>query len=329
MRKRIPILILAAAALCGCGPDVTSQPPEPKDPGVISNHGAVGATVEKGAVMAVVNGQPIYMSQLYEVLLRGQGLEMSQQLIATEVVQQEANRQGVSVTEADVQAEHLRLLAVTFPTLPEIEQRERALAKEMERKGVSRMRWDLIVRRNAYLHKLAGPRVQVSEEQLRQEYADQYGRKVEVRHIELESLDEVERVQKQLRLKASFEDLARRVSKNVTGAQGGLLPLIGREGPKDIPDLIRQVALALKEPGDVSEPVRVGYAYHLLRLERVIEPTSQPYEGVKEKLRAAVTERQTWLMQQVILNELLNPVRNKCEYVDPLLRELITAAGGK
>jgi foldase protein PrsA len=277
--------------------------------------------------MAVVNGRPIYMAQLHDILIRGQGLEMARQLIVGEIAQQEADRRGLSVTEAEVRAEHGRMLALTFASVPEAEQRDRLLPEMLAQKGWSLVRWDLACRQNALLRKMAEPNVAVTDEVLRAEYSEQFGRKVQVRHIEVEGLDEAEKVLKELRAKADFAALAWKHSKNPSAKNGGLLDPMSRTGPASIAEAIRQVAFSLKEVGEVSEPVKVGYAFHILRLERLIEPTTAPTEEAQAKMREALRERLIRQRQQQVLWELLRDARY--EFTDPVLREMAAKAGAQ
>ena len=321
------------AAMCSCRPEAPAVEPVP-DPAISPPPAAPAAfggmfskpspvtspAAPQGAVMATVNGQPVYMKQLYDVLVRGQGLELGRELIASEIVRQEAQKRGLSAGEEDVQAENRRLSAGFFPSVPEEEQRERLLAQLLAQKGLSRVRWELICLRNALLRKIAEPRVNVTDEMLRSEYAEQFGRKVVVRHIEVESENEAEKVMNELKAKADFATLARRYSKNPSASDGGLLPPMSRTSPAAMHEAIRQVAVSLTEVGEVSDLVRVGYAYHILRLEKIIEPTTVPSEAAKAQLREALRERLIRQTQQQVMLELMGAA--KFEFADPGLREM-------
>ena len=318
---------MLCVAACGCRPEAPPvEPIPPPPPGAppaappAARWPSTAPAAPQGAVMATVNGQPLYMVQLHAALLRGQGLEIAQELIASEVVGQEARRRGVSVSEEEVQAEQNRLLAQQWPSLEEPEQRERALAQFLAQRGSSRVRWELICRGNALLRKMAEPNAVVTDAMLQAEYADQFGRKVEVRHIQVESLDAAAAVMKLLKAKVDFADLARRLSKNPSAANGGLLPPMTKTGSGEPEQVVRDVAFSLTEPGEVSEPVKVGYAFHLLQLVRYVEPTTAPSEDAKAKLRAALQEKVIRQWQQKIMFDLMSAA--KYEFVDPVLREM-------
>ena len=340
--RRLSLPLFVAMVLCGCeelrpspatGPEVAPQSPA-SPPAATSRPAAAPATgpvsitprTGEGAVMALVNGQPVYMSELYEILLRGQGLTIAQQLIVSEMVRQEAQRQNITVTEAEFQSENERMMKDAFGTVEESEQRERLLMQLFAQKGLTRQSWDLAVKRNVMLRKLAEPRVKVTDEDLRQEFSMQFGRKVVVRHIEVESLREAEDLLQRLRNKEDFAALAAKHSKNPSAAQGGALPPIGANS-LEMPAAIRQVALAMKEVGEISDPVKVGYAFHILKLEKIIEPQEVKFEAVRDKLREVATKRALLMTQQQIVMELMQ--KGRYEYVDPTLRAINTEATRK
>jgi len=52
-----------------------------------------------------------------------------------------------------------------------------------------------------------------------------------------------------------------------------------------------EAAFALEEPGQITQPVRTDYGYHLIRLNRKIPSGLRPYETVKEKAVEQAKER--------------------------------------
>jgi foldase protein PrsA len=316
------VAVLPAALGCRTPPPALEPPPGPVVMPAPSPSPTPTGTVTSaagGPVMAVVNGKPVYMADLHAILVRGQGLEMGWQLLVNEVVHQEAERRGIAADETQVRAEEKRLAAELFPTVPEAEQKERLLAQMLAEKGWSRVRWELICQRNALLRQMVEPNVIVTDEMLRTEYAEQFGRKVQVRHIQVEGLDEAEKVLKQLRAKADFATLATKVSKNPSAREGGLLPPMSPT-TAEVPESIRKVAFSLKQVGDISEPVKEGYTFHILRLEKIFAPTSQPSDAARTQLREALRERLIRNGQQQVLVQLMNAA--KYEFTDPVLREM-------
>jgi len=272
-------------------------------------------------VMAYVNGRPIPMKALVDLLVQDNGLKLSQELLASELVRQEAEKNKVSVTDADVQAESDDAMKRIFGQLPGADQRERMLQQLLVQRGVSKTHWMLSMRRNAMLAKLAEMRVKITEEDLKDEFARQYGRKVVIRHIQLESWTEAQKVRKALEEGGDFVKLAREYSKSWSAKDGGLLPPIDLKS-EFLPPVMRDVALALKKVGEVSQVVQAGTSFHILKLEQVIDPQDVKLETVKDKLTEAVRQRQVAVLKQTIPFELFEKARkeNTIQFVDPVLK---------
>jgi hypothetical protein len=317
--RAVRLLLAAAGLLAGCN-GAAAPPPDPRPADATATTAGPNSPPRDGEVMALVNGKPLYMAGLHEVLLDAYGLDMAQQLVGNEVVAQALAREEVTLDDADVRAEEERTLREIFGDEFSPDQRERLLAQALARRRVARRHWELTVRRNAMLRKLAEPRVRITEEDLREEFGDRFGRKVVVRHIQTESLSQAQRILAELRKQgADFAKLAKKYSRNVSAGKGGLLEPITRKGPPAIPSEIRQAALALRRPGEISDPVKVGTAYHVLKLERIIQPEDKDFQAVKDALRDALHARRMHAMQQAVLRRLLADA--DVRYVDRRLRE--------
>ena len=270
-----------------------------------------------GAVMAYVNDQPIYMAELNRLLICGYGMAVAQQLIANELVRQQAGRQNVTVSEADLEAEHDQTLRSMFGTVDDPNQRERLLEQLLTRNRVSQEQWRLTMRRNALLGKLAEKQLTVTEDDLKEEFGRQHERKVEVQHIQTASLADAQEV---LRKLASGEAFAAMVAKHSIGPSardGGMLAPFGAKDT-GTPPAIREAALAMKKVGEVSDPIQIGTAFHLIKLVRTIEPKDVKFEDVKGALLAAVRARKTKSLQQDLLQILIRGAR--VQYVSPILK---------
>jgi peptidyl-prolyl cis-trans isomerase D len=79
----------------------------------------------------------------------------------------------------------------------------------------------------------------------------------------------------------NFEDLAREFSNDTVSAEDG--GSLGWAGRGDYPEPFEEALFAL-EKGQVSEPVRTEFGYHLIRLDDVRAGSQQPFEEVREEL---------------------------------------------
>lgn len=117
---------------------------------------------------------------------------------------------------------------------------------------------------------------------------------VHVRHIliagaEPESQAKAEELLAQLKKGADFAELAKENSADKgSGAKGGDLGFF--EPGRMVPEFDK-VAFALKTPGELSEPVKTQFGYHILRLEERRPAGVKPYSEVREQLLTEVRNK--------------------------------------
>ncbi|MFW6133683.1 MAG: hypothetical protein ACOC8F_07275, partial [Planctomycetota bacterium] len=144
---RIPFIVLCASLAGGCcGVDGAPAPTtRPTAASAAAPESAATTRPARGAVMARVNGEPIAMDALYDLLLCGPGLQYARELVRHEVVFQAAREKGLTVTDDDLEAERERFLETIAPQLAPAE-RQQVLAQIMSRKQVSQKQWRMMLR---------------------------------------------------------------------------------------------------------------------------------------------------------------------------------------
>ena len=312
------LMLVCVGLFAGCDAGVgrAAQAPAPEDSQPAEAVQAAATRPAPREVMARVNGQPIYMDPLYDLLVSGPGPQFALELVRHEMVRQAARKEGVTVSDKDVKAEHGRFLQAAFPEGSEASARERALEQLLRSKQVSRKQWDMSVRTSALLRRMAEPQIKIGDDELREEFNRQHGRQVVISHIQTATVDEALKV-KELSAKEDFAELAVRYSVNPSARSGGRLPPIGPQ-TEGVPPAILSAALAMKQVGEISDPVQVGTSFHILKLEEIVEPKKVKYEDVKDELAADVKERRIRLYQKAILERLIREAR--VEYVNPILK---------
>ena len=119
------------------------------------------------------------------------------------------------------------------------------------------------------------------------EHPDQFTQpeRVHVRHIlisdDVTSADAIAKIQADLKAGASFDEVAKSCSLCPSAAQGGDLGEVSKG--QMVPEF-EAAAFALKNPGDLSEPVKTQFGWHIVKLEGRTPETVQPYETVKDQL---------------------------------------------
>jgi len=295
--------------------------------GLVPAFGGVAQTSQpvNTEVMAIVDGVALPMSDLTDILVYSYGMDMAQQLVANELVRQEAMRKKISVGPAEVKAEHERMLELMFkpPEFKNLAERERALSVYMQNGKVTMKQWDLTMERDAILRKLAEGRVKVTQDEVRRAYGLQFGRQVLVRHIQVSTVADAESVIKDLAKGVSFEELVRTKSVSPSRNREGLLDPISAQTP-GLPPALKEAALDLKKVGDLSATIQAGTTYHILKLERIIEPTKAKFEDVKDAVYKALFTQKVQEQQMQVLRDLITDAEKngKIVYVNPILKKL-------
>ncbi len=170
----------------------------------------------------------------------------------------------------------------------------------------------------AYLEKTFAGVEKVSEKELRTYYETHKEKfrkpaSIRARHILIEvpqnasPKEEKEALKKAKELRArllkgeDFAKLAREYSADPgTKNRGGDLGFFTRG---QMVKEFEEVAFKLK-PGEISQPVRTAFGYHIIKVEEIREAKQQKYEEVKEKVRQELTQAREEAALQKVLREL-------------------------
>lgn len=195
-----------------------------------------------------------------------------------------------------------------------------------------------LIRENLLLQKVREEKskVVVTDEEVREAF-DREREEIEVRHILIDPWEEelggdwdaaqqkAEEIRARLEAGEDFAELAALYSADPGSKDlGGSLGYVRRNHPFVTEFL--EAAFAL-EVGEISEPVRSPYGYHIIQVtDRRFEEPEQPFEEVEASLRARL-ERERGLAQ---FNQWLQAERAKAEITinDPQLRAHQLAQAG-
>lgn len=286
--------------------------------------GSTGVGVERKPI-ATVDGRPIHRDRVVDLLLRGHGVGVLEQLVVLETAERLAWSLGFDASQSDIDEEYdraLRRLVDPVSAAPggafDRTEATRLLDAILSDRNISMEEYRLVIRRNAYLRKLVHADIVITDEDLVEEMSRTYGKRIVVRHIQLASSGAAARVRARLTAGEGFETLARTESVNTTtAALGGLLePFSAAQW--EVPEALRGAAFALA-PGEVSPPIRVGQWYHILTLERSIDPVTVDIDDVREELAASLRDRRAEPAMRTLFEKLLKDA--KIEIHDPVLRE--------
>jgi parvulin-like peptidyl-prolyl isomerase len=247
------------------------------------------------APLVVVDGVTLRVGDYKSYLLGQYGDGYVQVFVNEYLVERAAGAQGVVATDE-------KLLAW-------IEDKVEQSKTYQELQG---MDWDELRRnyrphaRMGYLIETLVKRRRTGEEGLAREYAVRFGEKRRARHILFQvrvrpemaqdkqdevarlALERAQNALERIRQGAEFAEVARRESEDPgSAARGGELPEFSRY---EMVEGFAKAAFAM-EVGQISEPIRSDYGWHVIKLLDVVAPAKPWSADVKAQLRAEATAR--------------------------------------
>lgn len=123
-----------------------------------------------------------------------------------------------------------------------------------------------------------------SEEEIKKYFEDNKEKlvKVDASHILVPTEEEAKEAKKRIDGGESFEDVAKAVSKDGSSAQNG--GSLGLQNPGKFDSVFAKALLALKE-GELSDPVKTQFGYHIIRLNKNYNTA----DSVKDDILTALT----------------------------------------
>lgn len=274
-------VLLAAAALSGQVPAAIPGESLPDAP----------------AVVATVNGEPVYLEALEERLgeMHGRVEETRRSAFDLEALTFRL------VNDALIAQEARALELDREPPIPErIEARRRELAvRRLEREEI----WS---------------QAAVSDEEVRASFEELY-RRVTLRVITTHEEAEAAAVLAELAAGADFETLARERSKDPYGPRGGLVKSLPRS---DLQREIAEVAFGL-EPGRVFGPVATEIGWAVLEVAAFEPPEEERFEAVRREIAETVRFRKAEAAREALggLLRERHPVAVDADAVASIARE--------
>jgi peptidyl-prolyl cis-trans isomerase C len=140
-------------------------------------------------------------------------------------------------------------------------------------------------------------------------HADEFrqAKQVHARHILVKDKATADKLEAQLKKGAKFTDLAKENSTCPSAAQGGDLGFFTRDRMvKEFAD----VAFKMK-PGEISDPVKTKFGYHIIKVEEVKEASAKPFDQVK----AAISNKLMQEKKGQIFKEYVDSIKKKRKFI--------------
>ncbi|MNB65918.1 Foldase protein PrsA precursor [compost metagenome] len=248
--------------------------------------------------VATVNGKDITKNELYDKLVKAGGESTLQSMITQELVDQEADRNKVTVSDADIQAE--------IKDLQEQFGGESGLESALSQSGMTMDDLKEQMPLQVKIRKLLEPKVTVTDDDIKKYYDENkasLGSEEEVRasHILVATKEEADAIEKQLKEGADFATLAKEKSSD-TGSKdkGGDLDFF-KKG--DMVAEFSDTAFKMKV-GEISEPVKTEYGYHIIKVTDHKDAVTPTLENSKDKIRETLITQKISEMSSTWMQDL-------------------------
>lgn len=238
--------------------------------------------VTSDKTVASVGGEKIKEAELHDTLVKNYGAETVNQLITDKIVELEADKEGIKVTDKEIQKE--------IDTLAESYGGEEKLKEQLKASGSSlaEFKQDIV----AYLHtkKLVEPRITVTDDEISayfEENKDTFAQEaqVEASHILVEDKKTAEKVEKELAAGGDFAELATKYSTDAgTKEKGGSL---GYFGKGSMVAEFEDVAFNM-DVNEISDPVKTEYGYHIIKVTGEKKAKKANLEDNKPEIKEAL-----------------------------------------
>lgn len=249
-------------------------------------------------VVARVGEAVISKEELYNFMVQQTGEEALDNLITKKIIELEADQQNIEVTEADID-KRVEELAEYYGG-----QDAMTTTLAMYNITLDQVRDDVAV--NVKLEKLLKSRIEITDKEV-QEYfkanqADFFvEEQIKVSHILVETEAEAQEIKALLAEGQDFAKLAQeRSTDTLTKNQGGDLGTASRGA---MVAEFEQAAFAL-QPGQISDPVKSEYGYHIIKVDEKTEARQGTLEESKDEIREILfqqkmeSEYPAWLEEQ-------------------------------
>lgn len=256
--------------------------------------------------VAKVGDREITKDALYEKLVATSGAATLDVMISNEVVDQEAEKAKVEVTQEEIDAE----MAVYEEQYGGAEGLEEALASS----GMSTA--DLEEEMKIYLkvEKIIGPDIEITDEQMSTYFEEnkeafEQSSKVEANHILVETQAEADEVKAKLDDGSDFSELAAEYSIDESNAENG--GALGEFGAGEMAPEFEEAAFSM-EADEISEPVETDYGFHIIQVTSKTEAKEATLEDSKEQIKeilfdeALNTKYAEWLAEKIESYNIVN-----------------------
>jgi foldase protein PrsA len=256
--------------------------------------------LQRGQVVATVNGEKITRDELYEAMYTQVGQEAIDEIITRRLIVQEGQRLGLAVSDAEVDAEIDKIIEENFMGMKE------QFLEILEQYGVSLETVMNDTRLNLMVQKIARSQIEVTDEDARDYFEANKAvfnvpDEVDARHILVETEAAALEVLELLRQGGDFAELAAEHSQDPGSKDDG--GNLGFFKPGDMLPEFEEVAFSMAV-GDISEPVETWYGFHVIEVLAIKSGRAVTFDEVKEEVHERLLDEKSYGMIQDLIVKL-------------------------
>mgnify|MGYP000188685277 CR=1 FL=1 len=250
-------------------------------------------------VLVTVNGEQITKDSLYREMYAQVGQEALESLISQTLILQEGRKHNIEVSPAEIEARLHELIESGFAS-------KEHFLDTLEAFGLSLEDIERQVLIQLTAEKLLAAEIYIDEDEARayfETHREQFGqpKRLQARHIVVETREEAEAVREALASGADFEELAGEKSIDTfTAGSGGNLGVI--HYTETLPPW--QLALFDLEVGTLSDVLEGPGGYHVVEVLDTLPAEDPSFEEVQDKVERLLMEKNMQMLYPAWLESL-------------------------
>ncbi len=257
-----------------------------------------GSTFFKNSeAVATVDGEKITKEALYDEMESQYGASILDSLITNKLVELEAKKEGVQVTDAELEAE--------LDAFIESYGGEDTFNSALEYNGMTLDVFKKDMKNSMLIEELLAPEVEITDEDMQtyfDENKEEFNQKEQVRasHILVEDEATAQEVLEKINAGEDFAELAKEYSTDGSAENGGDLGFFGKG---DMVAEFEEAAWAL-EKDEVSDIVKSEFGYHIIKKTDYQAAEEAKFEDHKDEIKDALFYEEVNSLYPTFIEEL-------------------------